>query len=395
VAGGAELVAANLAGWLAQLADVEVTVVTTCGPGTNEQPELINGVHVVRYFPPNLWWNFERFQSADSRSPLDKLVWNLRDSWNTSSARKFASILDDIKPDVIHTHNIKGFSPAVWHTAAIRRIPFIHTIHDYNLICRRGTMSKADGSMCSGTCAGCLIPSWWMRRCIQPAYAICSPSRFVLERHSSRGIISAGRGHVIQNGVASPSIAQSRTQHSQPLKLLYLGQLRREKGVHLLAETLGRIPNANLTLTVAGTGELDKNIDQLCVSDHRVAAVGFVRGEQKEQLLASSHALLFPSVWTENSPLVIAEAMSYGLPVIASNLGAIPEFVQHDENGLLFPVSNTEAFAGAISALIDTPGLLSKLSAGARVSSAAWTIPAMGQRYMSLYNSAMRASELP
>ncbi len=100
VAGGAELVAANLAGWLAQLADVEVTVVTTCGPGTNEQPELINGVHVVRYFPPNLWWNFERFQSADSRSSISwfgtsgipgtlRRPGNLRASWMTSNRTLF------------------------------------------------------------------------------------------------------------------------------------------------------------------------------------------------------------------------------------------------------------------------------------------------------------------
>lgn len=79
VAGGAELVVAGLAQGLAAAGD-EVSVVSTCGPDQPQQETARNGVRVIRFFPKNLWWNFERFNPGDRRSVAARLLWNARDA---------------------------------------------------------------------------------------------------------------------------------------------------------------------------------------------------------------------------------------------------------------------------------------------------------------------------
>ena len=385
VVGGAELVAYNLATWLAA-AGVDVSVVSTCAPGVGRNEEIIDGVRIFRYFPENLWWNFERFASGDRRNAGSKLLWNIRDAWNPDSARMFGQILDEVRPNILHTHNIKGFSPAIWHEATRRSIPFVHTTHDYHLACQRGTMLRSDATTCGRRCAQCVVWSHWVAKLACQAQLICSPSQFVLARHQTYGISGRRGGTVVPNGVPSVSAEFVRRSPSRQLRLLFLGQLRREKGIHLLPNALAAF-GSNVHLSIAGDGDLNSLVTDWTARDRRISFHGFLRAQAKERLLANSDVLVFPSIWTENAPLVIAEAMMRGLPVVASDLGAIPEFVSHEKDGLLFPAGDSTALAGQIQRLLREPGLLSRLSVGALRSAENWTIPTMGNRYLEIYQS--------
>jgi glycosyltransferase involved in cell wall biosynthesis len=198
---------------------------------------------------------------------------------------------------------------------------------------------------------------------------------------------------VIPNGVPGTPIEKAARTPSKPLQLLFIGQLRVEKGTHLLSETIARLGD-DVRLSIAGDGALAPEIALLAARDSRVTQHGFVRGVQKDQLFNQADVLLFPSTWTENAPLVLSEAMMHGLPVIASDIGAIPEFVRHESNGLLFPVRDASSLATSIQRLQCESGLLTRLSQGASRSAEKWTVGAMGQRYLEAYRSVRNKTPL-
>jgi glycosyltransferase involved in cell wall biosynthesis len=379
VVGGAEVVVEQLAEWLGPQGHA-VTVVSTCDKNTVMRDVMQNSVRVIRYFPPNLWWNFVRFNSSARHGRLAKALWNLRDAWNLGSARQFGAILDDVKPDVLHTHNIKGMSPAIWREATRRGIPIVHTIHDYYLLCHRGSMQR-DGRECVGRCSGCSLYGRWQAAMARRIATFVSPSAFVGNRHKVFGVSPSIT--VIPNGVSGQPV--ERLPSPAPvLKLLFIGQLRHEKGAHLLSAIMERVPS-NVHLDIAGTGPCGEQLAS--AMDDRIAVHGFVRGDVKQRLLNTAHVLLFPSLWTENAPLVLAEAFMSGLPVIASNIGAIPEFVRHEQNGLLCEPGNIAAFAEAIVRLQASPEFQLRLSHGASAAAHAYSAQTMGQLYEGVYKT--------
>ncbi len=98
MAGGAELVVADLCEGLVRRGH-RVTAVSTCGPEMEPYPEETrNGVTVIRFFPRNVYWNFER----DGQPKLRRAMWHLRDAWNHDAAKRFRAVLDTSPPTIIH-----------------------------------------------------------------------------------------------------------------------------------------------------------------------------------------------------------------------------------------------------------------------------------------------------
>ena len=88
-------------------------------------------------------------------------------------------------------------------------------------------------------------------------------------------------------------------------------------------------------------------------------------------------AIVVPSIWAENSPLVIHEAQQSGVPVITANYGGMAEYVHHEENGLLFTHRDPESLARQMQRLADTPGLASRLGGRGYLQSADGNVPDM------------------
>ena len=382
VVGGAEIVAAQLARELAATG-VDVTVVTTCEPRDGIREEVQDGVHVVRFFPRNLWWNYRRFQAGDVRSLPAKLVWNLRDAWNRDAARKFGAVLDAIAPDLVHTHNLKGFSPSVWAAARRRSLPVVHTMHDYYLLCRRGTMLHADGTPCAQRCLGCQAYRAWYKPKAATLDLLCSPSRHLLDMHLAAGVSGRFGQYVVRNGLTRPPRGEL-PREGDKTRLLFLGQLGREKGIHVLLAAMQKVRRA-VEVHIAGRGPMGEAVRQAAASDPRLVFHGFLAGEDKQRMLDGCDAVLFPSTWAENAPLAITEAFLSGRPVIGSRYGAIPEFISHGDNGLLFEMGDPTALAAAIDRLSAEPSLRAALRAGAEEAAVGFTVEAMTAAYRGLY----------
>jgi len=124
----------------------------------------------------------------------------------------------------------------------------------------------------------------------------------------------------------------------------------------------------------------------------RVRVAGHVPRRDLDEAIAGSRAVVFPSEWYESYPLAIVEAMAFGKPVVASNLGGAATIVRDEVNGLLFPPGDAEALARCLARLWSDDGLQTRLEAGARLTYHAEMAPqANYDRLMAAYAMAIAA----
>jgi glycosyltransferase involved in cell wall biosynthesis len=357
MAGGAELIVAMLAENLASRGH-RVTVVSTCSPGAEPYPvEVRNGVEVIRFFPKNIYWHWER----GDRKGYEKALWHLRDAWNSDAGARFKKILAEHKPDVLHTHLIDGMSAVLWRRAQQAGVPVIHTAHDYHLLCPRALMLTKSLKICTNPQLGCRLYKTWHIRTTRDVDMFCSPSQFLINKHIESGLAAKSTA-VMRNGIVLPEKLEKHRDVNAPRKFLFAARLTIEKGCEVVLEALKLLPSdLNFEFQIAGKGDYAEKFEQLAASDSRIKYLGYISGEQKDKIFKDTDWLLIPSLWYENAPVVIVEAAAYGLGVIGSNIGAIPEFVQHEKTGLLFEPGNARSLADAIIRAVNDKTILENL----------------------------------
>jgi glycosyltransferase involved in cell wall biosynthesis len=340
MAGGAELVVAYLSEGLVARGH-RVTVVSTCGPEMEPYaPEQRNGVDVIRFFPRNMYWSFAREGQPRHR----RMIWHLRDAWNRAAGARFRGVIESVRPDILHTHVIDGFSASIWRRAREAGLPVLHTAHDYHLLCPRAFLLTRDWRLCAHPSVFCRAYRTWHVKTVDDVDLFVSPSQFLLERHLEAGM-AVPNAAVVRNGVPLPPMG-SRAPRFGPLRLLLMCRLTHEKGVEVVLEAMAQLPrDASLELTIAGRGPMESVVKEAAAVDPRVRFAGYVTGDVKQELLAHADYLLIPSLWYENAPVAVIEAAAYGLGVIGSRIGGIPELVDEGRTGFLFEPGDAAALA--------------------------------------------------
>ena len=169
---------------------------------------------------------------------------------------------------------------------------------------------------------------------------------------------------IIPNIVSATQQSEISHERSGPIKLLFLGRIGERKGVYDLLETLHQHQATlgdSYQLELGGDGEVEKLralIEQYQLGNN-VTFLGFVTGSEKEALLRAADVYILPS-YNEGLPISILEAMSYGLPIISTGVGGIPEVVLPHKNGLLVEAGDQEAIYEAIRFFVDHPDKISE-----------------------------------
>ena len=196
-----------------------------------------------------------------------------------------------------------------------------------------------------------------------------APSRHMRDRFVRFGI-PAERITVAGYGFdAEPFQAPVRTR-SDRLRLGFLGSLMVSKAPHVIVEAVDALPAGSVSIDVFGAHTAYHGDDsyraffQPLLARPHVRVAGPLPHDRVPDALASIDVLVVPSIWPENSPLVIQEAFLAGVPVLASRIGGIPEFVEDGRNGLLFAPGDAADLARAIGRLLREPALLAKLRDG-------------------------------
>ena len=177
----------------------------------------------------------------------------------------------------------------------------------------------------------------------------------------------------IANAV-SPGDAEMRVElngEHQPLRIVYMGRLAADKGVLETVEAVRilRDRGIDVSLTIAGSGSAEHEIAQAIAAKRlsdRAALVGAVFGPAKQQLWRQADALALPTA-REGLPYALLEAMAASVVPVVSPVGAIPDVVQNEVNGLLVPARDAPALANALERLANDRGLLHSLACAARL----------------------------
>lgn len=173
---------------------------------------------------------------------------------------------------------------------------------------------------------------------------------------------------IIKNTVHIPD--ECTNQNVDQLNFLYLGVLVERKGVIDLLKAIRRLyddgilQDNKVIFNIGGTGECEKTLKNY-VSDnkleHYVNFLGWVSGDDKIKHLRSNQVLVLPS-YNEGLPIAILEAISYGMPVIATEVGSVAEAVQDGKNGFLYQAGEIDKLSDALRKIIESPSLRKEMA---------------------------------
>jgi glycosyltransferase involved in cell wall biosynthesis len=163
-----------------------------------------------------------------------------------------------------------------------------------------------------------------------------------------------------------------KTETEGNLRISYIGQLAYHKGVHVLLEAFNRLVFSTRGAQLKIYGVLEafpdyvKSLRKIAQGHPLIEFSGRFDNRRIAEILNQTDVLVVPSIWYENSPITIMEALTAGTPVVTTNLGGMPELVQHQVNGLLFKVGDVDDLATQLQRLVNEPALVNKLAANAR-----------------------------
>ncbi len=344
--GGAETIARRVAHEL-HLRGHEVVVVST-QKAWSLRPRVteLSVERVYRFRPWNLYHPLD-----DHRYPFfARAVWHLVDMFGRHPADALGIVLDEEKPDVVLTHNLKGFGMRSVEAIRSRGIRHVHTLHDVQLAIPSGLLIHGqERAFLNDSFA----QRWYekkMATLVGSPDVVISPSRFLSEFYRARGFFPGSRVGIVPN--PAPAVeTRARTRRTPgPLRLLFAGQLETHKGIRWTLEALNAF-EVPFELHVAGEGTLSESVAAWADRDPRVVFHGFCSLDNLVKLFFLCDAVVVPSLCYENSPTVIYEALLAGVPAVAADIGGIGELVRDGENGFLFPPGDAEAFRATLRKL--------------------------------------------
>jgi glycosyltransferase involved in cell wall biosynthesis len=342
--GGAEKVVRILAESMLQHGHQPVVVSTQDDSGN--RVDQVNGVKVYYIGLKNIYWPHSRKE----RPGIAKALWHGIDGYNPLMAGAVARILDAENPDIVNTHNLTGFSCAVWNPVKSRRLPLIHTLHDYSLMCPKTSMFK-DGKNCHGQCTTCALYKSPCRRLSQTVGYVVGVSGFTLERHLAAGYFQGARqARVIHNGLpAQPSAEPRQDGPGAPLRLGYVGHLIPLKGIRELIRQMGHWQSGQCELLVAGKGAAAYEGMLRAEAPKNVRFLGFV---DPDEVYRAIDLLVVPSLSHEALATTVPEAYMHGVPVIVSRRGGLPEMVEEGRTGLTYEPLEPGALQQAVNVFL-------------------------------------------
>lgn len=329
----------------------------------------------------------------------------------------FAAYLERVAPDVVHFHHVIGLGMEA--VALMRRVlpqaRLVITFHEYLAICaNHGQMVKTGRhALCMGsspsTCSVCLpqhspgdffAREEHLRTHILLADAYVSPSRFLVDRYIAWGL-PRERFRVIENGIEGmPVKSRPLSCGSRRNRFGFFGQITEFKGLAVLLDAVGLVSDelwGDATLSVFG-GNLEfqpeafqRRFQSLVeAAGRRARFYGSYRQDELPSLMAEIDWVIVPSIWWENSPVVIQEAFLHHRPVIASGIGGMAEKIRDEVDGLHFRTGSSESLADKLGRALQEEGLWDRLSAAAPSPS---SLATFAQDHLTLYQTTMDQAE--
>ncbi len=287
--------------------------------------------------------------------------------WSRRAERAMSGVLDDFRPDVVHCHNLyHQLSPSVLRPAARRRIPVVMTVHDYKLVCPVYRLIDGSGRHCEA-CVDGGVSNVVRRRCqggsrvqsavlmaesglhrrlgaYDPIAAFLCPSRYLADL-----FCRAGYGDRVRHVPYGCEQSDVEPRSEPGRGVLYGGRLSPEKGVDLLISAVAQLDDTTLTICGDGPSRPDLEAQAAEQLGSRARFLGHVPRSDLLRRVAECGVVAAPSVWAENQPLMILDAMACGVPVVSGDAPALREMVRPGVTGMAVDPRDVHAFAAALA----------------------------------------------
>lgn len=369
----------------------------------------------------------QRLKFALTRRPKQSFDY----AYDPEMGRVIKDILQEQKPDLFIIMNFYTVTLASVEAAKELGIPVVYIATDFLPICRRSTFIRWNGKSCQvgetiKSCAECFVshrslgrlaasalkklpeetitgwadhhesykmthPLWVLKPYLKQAAIteqrlkilnplrekidlILTPTQYTLKMYMENGF-NENQLHFVPFAVEADDplskIAYRPTSH---IRFLFVGRFQPYKGTHLLVEAFNNLESPKgATLTIYGAPDLDGYVDyyeslkaQIATND-RIRLAGQIAPTDLATAFADTDYFVLPSTWHENSPLILLDALQAKSPVIASDVGGVTDVVKDGENGFLFPMGDVGALQQVMQRVIDQPGLVMQLQAGAKL----------------------------
>ena len=287
------------------------------------------------------------------------------------------------KPDVVHVHNFFPLlSPSIYDACIESGIPVVQTLHNYRTICP-GALLMRDGKICedcmNGSAylsvrhrcyRGSAIGTFAVARMVQKHRTLgtwkSKVNRFIALTEFARSkFISAGFPEdkiLVKPNFSVDSRAKENGVSQKRVGALFVGRLSQEKGVSTLMSAWRTL---DIPLRVAGTGPLDHEVARL--TGGMVIPLGMLDQKTVRKEMSRATFLVMPSECYEGFPMVLVEAFSQGLPVVASRLGAMAEIVEDGKTGLHFEAGNAKELTDKVQWMHEHPTECHQMGLNARM----------------------------
>jgi glycogen(starch) synthase len=293
------------------------------------------------------------------------------------------------RADLVHAHLGEDLAvlPLAFLAARRRRLPVVVTVH----ASPAHTIRARDLRTALVVALGGPIERWAQRR--------AAATIVLTERMAARVAPVAGRERVrvMRRGVDRDAFTDPGPDPFPKLRgrprVVFLGRLTRSKGVDTLVAAAARLRTPGVQVVLVGDGPARAQVEaasrRLGV-DGRVHITGFVPHHRTPAVLASADLIVLPSVYEELGT-VLVEALQVGLPAVATDVGGIPEVVEHGRTGLLVKPGDPAALAAAIDAVVGDPEVARRMGAAARERAPEYDWERVADEVRALYDQVLAA----
>jgi glycosyltransferase involved in cell wall biosynthesis len=347
----------------------------------------------------------------------------------------FGKLLQNLKPDIAHMGHLNHLSTGLVDELVRQRIPIVFTLHDFWLMCPRGQFLQrnfgAPGELykvcggqedrkCATTCYAMFFSGreedraidehyWtnWIRGRMEETRSVVdktdhfiAPSRYLMNRFVKDFDLPEEKIQYLDYGFPLPYLSSSKSKASDTaseggtMTFGYIGTHIPAKGIDYLIRAFGSL-QGKARLRIWGRHRLQETAGLKALVRDRVGDkkevewMGeYVNHNIADHVFRHCDGIVVPSIWGENSPLVIHEAQACRVPVITANYGGMKEYVQQDENGLLFSHRDPDDLARQMQWALDHPEAFIRLGKRGYLHSPTGEVPGIRehcQQLLSIY----------
>lgn len=333
---------------------------------------------------------------------LQKLLYPLKIIYSHEAYKKMYALMDKVRPDVVHLNNFNfQLTPSVifaardWEKKNGHKVRIIYTAHDYQWVCPNHMMLIPGKNAPCFKCEGGHFGRCAVNKCIhgsaiksllgtieakyqlsKRAYdlvdTIICPSEFLKNKLETYPLWSGkdtsrkgAHPHIIMMHNFLTEMPDDRSglnvdgsnESANTVKedyVLYFGRYSAEKGVKTLLKVCRELPE--IEFKFAGDGPLRPDVESV----DNVTNLGFLQGEDLFDTIRRSRLVVFPSEWYENCPYSVMESVSCGTPVLASDIGGVPELLKNGVTGELFKPGNKDDLKSHIKDMLSDKDRLNR-----------------------------------